>query len=213
MSTRVRRGRAGFTLIEILAVLVILGILVAVLATNLLTGREVAEVEAARRLLARVETAIDHFEREFGDYPPSSFTDEQGVSNDGLNVGVEALVVALWSRGWEAGGLLPDVADGLVNLDGDRSPTALTDFESRELFEIPDPWGNPLAYVHRRDYEARGRECLTRDPRTGEELHSFPVPLRQPATGRFLRATRYQLVSAGPDGLFDSEDDVTGFDR
>ncbi len=213
MSAPRRTRRSAFTLIEILTVLVILAILTTLLVTNLLAGREVAEVEATRRLLARVEAAIDAFEREHGDFPPSSFTPEQGVSNDGANVGVEALVVALWSRGREAGGLLDDVADRLVNADGDRSSAQLTDFDSRQLLEIGDAWGNPLSYLHHADYERHDRAYVCRDPATGEEETSFPLALRQADTGRFLRATRYQLSSAGPDGRFDTEDDVSTLER
>lgn len=213
MKTLRAGARSAFTLIEILAVLVILAILSTLLVTNLVTGRELAEVEATRRLLARIEATLDHYEREFGDYPPSSFRPEQGVANEGANVGAEALVVALWSRGWEAGGLLDDVADALVNLDGDRSSEQLSDFGSRELFEIGDAWGNPVAYLHHQDYERRDRSYLTLDPATGEQLTSFQLALRQADTGRFARATRFQLCSAGPDGLFDTPDDVSPFER
>lgn len=207
------RPSSGFTLIEILAVLAILGILTVLLLTNATSARDAADVEATRQLLARIETAIDHYERERGDYPPSSFGSEQGVANDGTNTGVEALVVALWSDGWDAGGLLDDVADRLENGDDDRSPTVLSDFETRALLEIVDAWGNPIAYLHRRDYERRDRPYLTFDPSTGEELTTYPAAFQNSATGRFYRATSYQLVSAGPDGRFDTEDDVTTFRR
>ena len=204
---------AGFTLIEILAVLVILGILTTVLITQLVGGREAADIEATRRLLARLEAAVDHYEREFGDFPPSIFDAELGVANDGTNTGAEALVVALWSKGWEAGGLLPDLAETLVNVDGDRSNGSLTDFGTRDLFEIADAWENPIAYLHRRDYEKKSHEYLSFDPSSGEELRTFVRAFKNPVTKRFVGATRYQLISAGPDGRFDTEDDVTTFDR
>ena len=205
--------RRGFTLIEILAVLVILGILSALLITQLTGGREAADIEATRRLLARLEATVEHYEREFGDAPTSRFRADEGVANDGLNVGGEALVVRLWSNGFEAGGLLEDVADLLVNVDGDRSAGALTDFPSRALFEVPDAWGNPIAYLHRQDYAQAAHEYLTLDPRSGETLRSFVKAFRNEATGRYVRSAGFQLVSAGPDGLFDTEDDVTTFAR
>jgi len=207
------RAIAGFTLIEILAVIVILGILTTVLITQLAGGRRAAEVEATRRLLARLEVAIDQYEREFGDFPPSSFAPDQVVSNDGTNVGGEALVVALWSNGWEAGGLLAGVADTLVNVDGDRSASPLTDFDSSGLFEIPDAWCNPVAYFHRREYARRDREYRTIDPSTGDELTSYPAAFKNAATGRYMRNMRYQLISAGLDGSFGTDDDVTTFER
>lgn len=206
-------ARAGFTLIEILAVMLVLSILVTLLVTQLGGAEDVARTETTRQRLAVVGAAVDHYENEFGDYPPSSFAEETGVINDGTNVGIEALVVAFWSGGWEAGGLLPDLADELVNTDEDVAPRSLTDFESRALLEIPDAWGNPIAYFHRRDYALTNREYTTVDPETGVPLSSTPLAYKNPVTGRYYQATRYQLISAGPDGAFSTEDDITTFDR
>ena len=204
--------RAGFTLIEILAVVLIVGILTTVLISQLGGARESARIQNTRRALAMLEAAIDSYANEFGDAPASSFTSEQGVGNDGTNVGVEALVVALWSRGWEAGEL-GDLADRLVNVDDDASARNLTDFETASLLEIPDDWGNPVAYIHRRDYETKGRTYVTLHPDTGERIVSIPTAYKNAATGRFYRHSSYQLVSAGSDGEFGTEDDITTFDR
>lgn len=212
-----RDGRAGetsgFTLIEILAVVLIIGILAAILVSQLAGVDEAARVQSTAQKLAVLEAAIDAYANEFGDHPASSFDAAQGVPNDGTNVGVEALVVALWSNGWEAGGLLPDEADELANTDHDAAPRRLTDFPNRDLLELVDDWGNPLAYLHRRDYEQKGRAYVTLDPTTGAEIHSHPDAFKNPATGRFYRHTTYQLVSAGPDGRFGTDDDITTFDR
>lgn len=205
--------RAGFTLIEILAVMLILSILVTLLVTQLGGAEDVARVELTRQRLAVVGAAADHYENEFGDYPPSTFGEESGVLNDGTNVGIEAFVVALWSAGWDAGGVLSDLADQLVNSDDDVSPRSLTDFETRALLEIPDAWGNPIAYFHRRDYALANREYATVDPASGVPLASAPRAFENPVTGRYYQATRYQLISAGPDGAFGTEDDITAFDR
>ncbi len=210
-TSRVGPGAAGFTLIEILAVLLIVGILATILITQLAGAEDAARVNNTRRRLAEVSVAIDAYTNEHGNAPASSFTAEQGVPNDGENVGVEALVVALWSKGFEAAEL-GDLADLLVNTDGDSSPTRLTDFETRALLEIPDDWGNPIAYFQRRDYGAKPRTYVTLDPATGEELRSEPVAWKNPTTGRFYRVNTYQLVSAGPDGLFGTEDDIPNFD-
>ena len=207
------RARSGFTLIEILSVILIIGILAAVLVTQLGGAEEAARVQSTVQRLAIVQGAVDAYETEFGDFPRSQFTAEEAVGNDGTNVGVEALVVALWSKGWEAGGLLPDEADELVNTDHDAAPTRLTDFPARGLFEISDGWGNPLAYLHRRDYGVTGRTYVTYDPETGGELLSEARAFKNATTGRFYRHNAYQLVSAGPDGRFGTDDDITTFER
>lgn len=208
-----QRGPAtGFTLIELLAVILIIGILAAILLTQLGGADDSVKTSSARALLAELTSACDHYENEFGDYPPSSFRDDSGVDNAGTNVGVEALVVALWSKKYEAGGLLGDVKDALVNLDGDQSSQTLTDFGSRALLEISDPWGNPVAYLHRRDYEQKGRTYVTRDPGTDEELRSYPTARKNETTGAFCHSNSFQLFSAGADGSFGTPDDVANFD-
>ncbi len=212
---RARTGseRAGFTLIELLAVILILGILAAILVTQLGGAEEQAKVQQTRGLIGQLEGAIDHYDNEFGSHPPSSFTPDQEVTNDGQNVGAEALVVALWSRKWNAGGLLEREKDALVNSDGDTSPRQLTDFGNRQLFEIPDSWGNPIAYIERADYGVTGREYATYDGETGAADSSTAAPFKNVRTGLFYRADSFQLISAGPDGRFGTEDDITTFDR
>ncbi len=205
-------ARAGFTLIEILAVILIIGILATILLTQLGEAEDSARIQNTRRQLAMLEGVIDAYTNEKGNCPPSSFTSKQGVQNDGTNVGVEVLVVALWSDGYDAGDL-GNLADGLINSDADASGTNLTDFDTRNLLEIADDWGNPIAYFNRRDYGETGRVYVTYDPITGVELRSIPKAFKNATTGRFYRASSYQLISAGPDGLFDTEDDVTTFDH
>jgi prepilin-type N-terminal cleavage/methylation domain-containing protein len=207
------RTRSGFTLIELLAVLLILSILVAVLVVQLRDTEGAARLQTARQLLAKLEASIKSYQNDNGAAPASSFVPAQEVANDGLNVGIEALVVALWSKKYEAGGLLADVRDGLVNTDNDRSSKQLTDFESRDLLEIPDPWENPVAYIERADYDLSNRRYLTIDPETGEEIESVPLAFKNKTTGQFYSAQGFQLISAGPDGRFGTEDDVTPFER
>jgi prepilin-type N-terminal cleavage/methylation domain-containing protein len=202
--------RGGFTLIEILAVILIVGILATILIVNLSEATSATRVTMTETKLRMLEGVINSYENEFGEYPPSSFTQEQGVVNSGTNCGVEALVVALWSNGWEAGGSLE--ADELRNVDGDRSARTLGDL-GRELLELCDEWDNPIAYIHRQDYEVGERPYLTIDPETGEEIVSVPKPFRNPRTGRYYMHTKYQLISAGEDGEFGTADDLTPFDR
>ena len=40
----------------------------------------------------------------------------------------------------------------LVNSDGDPLAKTPTGFESADLCELEDEWGNPIAYFHHRDY-------------------------------------------------------------
>ena len=202
--------RAGFTLLELMAVVVILGILIGLLVTALGGAEESAKVRMTKVSMSQLSAAIDSYERKFGSYPPSTLSEAAGGAN-AVNVGVEALVAALWSNGWEGGGDLDP--DELVNLDADSSKKQITDFPDRQLFEFADQWGNPIAYFHNRDYE-RPQRYTVEDQETGEVLDDEVKAFKNPTTRRFYQHNKFQLISAGPDGRFvTDEDNVTTFDR
>jgi general secretion pathway protein G len=69
-SSRRRRGR-GFTLIEVLMVLAILVIIAGLAAANLFGLFASGQVRAARAQFAAIETALDAYRLEWGQYPPS----------------------------------------------------------------------------------------------------------------------------------------------
>jgi prepilin-type N-terminal cleavage/methylation domain-containing protein len=213
MKPRVSSSSGGFTLIELLAVLLILSILVYVLISNLRDAEGTAKIEIARQHLMQLEAAVKAYQSENGAAPPSSFLPGQEVGNDGTNVGIEALVVTLWSKKYEAGGLLADQRDKLINSDNDNSSKQLTDFDKRDLLEIPDPWGNPVAYIEKSDYALTNRRYLTFDAETGQQIESVPLAFKNAATGQYYAAMGFQLISAGPDGRFGTEDDITPFQR
>jgi prepilin-type N-terminal cleavage/methylation domain-containing protein len=200
----VRRSRSGFTLIEVLAVLVILGILIAVLVPGLVGATEAARVKLQRADLVQLDTLLGEYEQKFGDYPPSTFLEEWGVPPDGTNVGVEALVLSLWSPKWRSAGL---PSDRLVNTDDDHTKKPLASFSKTDLFEISDRWGNPIAYFHRRDY-GRKDKYLTHETKTDLEQETVVSARKDPVTGLYYNPDRYQLISAGLDGVFGTEDDI-----
>jgi prepilin-type N-terminal cleavage/methylation domain-containing protein len=208
-----RRARVGFTLLELLAVIVILGLLVGILVTALGGAEDSAKARLTRVRLQQLAALIEAFERERGDFPPSTLPEEAGGANT-LNVGAEALVATLWSRGYEAGGGAE--ADDLGNSDGDSSKKQFTDFPDRQLFEFLDSWGNPIAYFHQRDY-TRPQVYLLIDQETGEVLEQEVTAAVNPRTKRPYRSSKFQLRSAGPNGRFDPPedegcDDVFDFD-
>lgn len=66
-----RRANAGFSLIELLLVLVILGILAAVVVPKFTRRSEDARIAAAKTDISGVEVALDAFEVDNGRYPNS----------------------------------------------------------------------------------------------------------------------------------------------
>jgi prepilin-type N-terminal cleavage/methylation domain-containing protein len=198
--SRPRLGaRRGFTLIELLAVIVILSILAYFLINNVTAAKTSVEEKATRAYLAQIAAVISEYADEHGDAPPSSFPAEWGPQTDPLNLGGEALYLALCAEGAPGGGRLDEEP---VNTDGDQAAQRVPGHQSLELFELADNWGNPIAYYNHRDYERKDAYLCFEDA-AGEELESTALPRKNVKTGRWLAPRGFQLLSAGPNGRFD----------
>lgn len=66
-----RRLKSGFTLIEVLLVVVIIGILAALVGPSLVGRAGDAELAAARAEIAAIKTAIRVYEMDMGSLPPN----------------------------------------------------------------------------------------------------------------------------------------------
>lgn len=71
-----RKNQGGFTLIEILLVVVIIGILAAIVVPRLTGTREDANIAAAKNTMAILRDALNRYEIDTGKYP----TTEQGLT-------------------------------------------------------------------------------------------------------------------------------------
>jgi len=71
-----RRREAGFTLIEMMVVMVIIGLLVALVGPNFIKQGENAKVKAARAQIEMLGTALDTFRLDVGRYP----TTQEGLA-------------------------------------------------------------------------------------------------------------------------------------
>jgi len=67
-----RQKRAGFTLIELMLVIVIIATLAAIVATNLAGKSKEGKEGAAKAQIASFEEALDFFEADCGRYPTSA---------------------------------------------------------------------------------------------------------------------------------------------
>jgi prepilin-type N-terminal cleavage/methylation domain-containing protein len=202
-------GRSAFTLIELGAVLAILSILAVFLATQIGTADEVVQAKLVRAQLEEISAALAHYENEQGDFPPSSFGGAVGAAPNAANTGSERLVLALWSDGLDGCGISPD---DLQNVDGDETTAQVSELPTRDLFELADAWGNPIAYFHHTDY-GRTDVYQTIDPGTGERIEGRVTAGVNPKTKLFYEHRRFQLLSAGSDGLFGTEDDLGNFKK
>jgi general secretion pathway protein G len=90
MNTQRRsRARAGFTLIEVMVVVVIIGMLAGMLVFNFMRQAEEARVETTKTMIKTVGQQLDLFKLKFGKYPSAlqelvpNYTDR--VPQDGWN--------------------------------------------------------------------------------------------------------------------------------
>lgn len=92
--------QSGFTLIEIMVVMVILGLLVAVVAPNLLGRSDQARVTIAKTQMKQVGSALDLYKLDNNRYP----TTEQG-----LQALVEKPAGSPEPRNWNPDGYMPSL--------------------------------------------------------------------------------------------------------
>lgn len=74
---RANRG-AGFTLVEILVVIVIIGLLAGITSTVLVSARKSARGAVVATQMAQLSMALDEYKNQFGEYPPD-LSDQEAV--------------------------------------------------------------------------------------------------------------------------------------
>jgi prepilin-type N-terminal cleavage/methylation domain-containing protein len=67
---QVRRAPQGFTLVELLTVVVIIGILAALITAAAIKAKDMAKTTAMKAEISQMALALDAFKQQFGDYPP-----------------------------------------------------------------------------------------------------------------------------------------------
>lgn len=130
---RAANGRAGFTLVELLTVIAIIGLLVSIILPSLGTARTLARVTKTKGLYHAISTSLEMFhgdERVGGDnYPPSTLDIASGGCPYGggayTATGAETLLWALTGAdrlGTPGFGESLSNANGLYQLDTDGRP-------------------------------------------------------------------------------------------
>ena len=199
--------RPGFTLIEMLVVIVILAILVSLVAVAVGGVQKSSKVSATETFLAQVVAALEQYKTRWGDYPPTSFAEIGGRAPNSVNEGVETLVACLASK--RRGNPFMVDEGRLANVDADKTDKNLTDwyFGDTALREYTDYFGFVISYVHHRNFAAPKADSMRYRVSEGDKEQQVGVE-RSGATATFLNVGKFQLRSPGPDGKFGTQDDI-----
>ena len=84
-SRKIHRHVRGFTLVEIMVAITVIGILVGMLAAGVLPALRRAREAAVQVEMKQIELAIEQFKTQYGFYPPSF---ENGTNINGATVGI-----------------------------------------------------------------------------------------------------------------------------
>ncbi|MBN1391250.1 MAG: prepilin-type N-terminal cleavage/methylation domain-containing protein, partial [Sedimentisphaerales bacterium] len=142
----------GFTIVELLTSIVIIVILLGLLLPSLAKIRRSAKEAAQKVQFATIDTALEAFKQDYGDYPPSDRYEDiilpSGVQSNRIYCGAQKLTEAL--LGWDLQGFDPNTSwrrdgysgnDLAINGNGSYDP---------DKTRITDPTKGPDTFFERK---------------------------------------------------------------
>jgi len=121
--------RAGFTIVEMLVVVSIIGVLMGLIMTGVVAARQAAGRSHTRLIIKQIEFAIERYQSDWGDFPPG----------EGALAGAEQLRAALTSP-----------RNPGTYVTGNSPPAADPEATGRQVFV--DHWKRAIYYTHHRHY-------------------------------------------------------------
>jgi prepilin-type N-terminal cleavage/methylation domain-containing protein len=216
-----RASESGFTLIEVLVVITIIGVLLVVLTPRIFHMRQAGERKAEGAVILQIKTAIQAYRSNprYGDLPSTSAATpvfsapkNANLTPNDVNLGIESLVLHFSHKDFTEDSPFASEMKALseTNTDGDNASVNVTSFGTSQLFECPDKWGNPLVYFRLRDFADRKKEQRVQLA-DGEVISVAPV-WDQKLNRWAGWDDGFQIISLGPDGKYGTDDDVRSFD-
>src|SRR3972149_5437 len=139
---------SGFTLIEMLVVIVIIGILTALVMSGIMKAGESSKIQATRAIAKQISAGLDSYQNRFGDYPPTSLEAFKVILPNDINNGIETLVACLATN--NGGPFYQFDESFLMNSDGDFQKALLETGKSSLSHSIgsSDPHNTVFIYFH-----------------------------------------------------------------
>ncbi|TET34239.1 MAG: prepilin-type N-terminal cleavage/methylation domain-containing protein [Planctomycetota bacterium] len=212
--------RRGFTLVELLVVISIITILAGLILPSIWRAKTKAKITKAASYIAQLEAYLQlyHDYEDNGDYPPTSLRDlGKNFGTNGKNDGIESLLACLASKESGAPYHIPPEKD-IRNSDKDKIPKSFDNdrgVETKDAYEVVDPWGNPYVYVHHRDYDTSGSKKHKYTYRAWDGKLVKIKPGRSKVTKSFHNIMKYMIWSFGPDRKNDNGegDDICNWSK
>lgn len=205
--------RRGFTLIEMLVVIVIIGILAAMISAAVVGAIRAAKSESTKATIRAIEGAAERYKNEFSAYPPSLLTGvfpKLSLPN-ATNNGIETLVACLSAKARGGPFYQPqNESTAFTNADKDSAsiPASYWYFGSGDLREYVDAWGQTMIYWNHNDY-AKPSAQLTQ-VKIGSQESTWKPPIVE-STKAYPNPYKFVIVSPGPDGKPGTPDDLKNY--
>ncbi|HUW31833.1 MAG TPA: prepilin-type N-terminal cleavage/methylation domain-containing protein [Planctomycetota bacterium] len=232
--------RDGFTLVELLVAAAVILLLAGLLLPTLMRAKEGQLLRNCRAEIEYLNTVLEQYKNDFGDYPPSRLVRlgaQAGLLNNEGNMALARHLATTRGNGPYLRSYMlanPDKlkVTSVVAAENDLSdPRSLEwafmkpndprtiDDHYRELF---DPWEMPYIYLHNRDYGSDKKDVYTVEGRTAAGGFESPSTVTAackrddngtPIDGDYQQPYSFQLWSCGPNRTNDggTGDDIVSW--
>lgn len=195
----------GFSLIELLVVVAIIGILSVILVPNVQEQLRRAKIAKTKALISSMEVTIVTFKNDFGKYPPSydpqslykALVDQAKTSYEPKSD--EYRLVYKGDPIWQDPDKPNDRLQSLLQRAGVPAKALVAQKEENVII---DAWGIPIYFISCEEYNPSGRKDFQSSGGSSGLKDDFPCAyeMREGKRYRPFKANSFQLISFGPDG-------------